>query len=272
MPDRSEIVEVASGRTRVVVHPTTASAARDAAERIAREIDGARARGRRAVLGLATGRSPVAVYDELVRMHRQAGLSFADVETFNLDEYFPIEPRAAGSFHRYMHEHFFDRVDLPPRQRHVPHGWIAEEAIDAHCREYEALIASAGGIDLQLVGIGRNGHVGFNEPPAPSDSRTRLVRLHPWTIEDNRASFPDGAVPARAVTMGIATILAARRIVVLAFGAPKAAIVRAALEGPITPDVPASLLREHADATFLLDRDAASRTRLAGAVEGEEFA
>lgn len=264
MTDRRP-TEPSRGHPRVVVHASAASAARDAAERIAATIAAARADGRRAVLGLATGRSPEAVYDELARMHDAGALSFEDVETFNLDEYFPIEPRAPGAFHRYMHEHFFDRVDLPPRQRHVPYGWIAEDEVANHCRDYEAQIAAAGGIDLQLVGVGRDGHVGFNEPGSTEDSRTRLVTLHPWTVEDNRAAFPDGAVPARAITMGIGTILAARRILVLAFGAHKAAIVRAVLEGPITPDVPASFLRDHDDVTFLLDREAVAMSSVARA-------
>lgn len=217
--------------------------------------------GARVVLGLATGRSPIGIYDRLVQQHA-AGLSFRLVTTFNLDEYWPIEPTHPASFHRFMHERLFDRVDLPRGQRHVPHGWLDEAAIAGHCADYEAKIVAAGGIDLALLGLGQNGHIGFNEPGSARESRTRLVTLDPRTRADNAAAFADqDAVPRHAITMGIATILDARRIVMLCFGAKKAQILKAALEGPIASSVPASFLREHPNVTIYADREATTLLR-----------
>lgn len=210
-----------------------------------------------AVLGLAAGRTPVGVYDALVARHAK-GLSFARVETFNLDEWWPIDLQSPASFHRFMHASLFDRVDLPRGKRHVPNGTIAADRLDAHCREYEAKIAAAGGIDLQLLGIGRNGHVGFNEPGSARDSRTRKVELTASTLEDNAAAFGSvAAVPRHALTMGIGTILAARRLLVLAFGGRKASIVEAMVKGAPGEAVPATLLRGHPKLELYCDAEAA---------------
>lgn len=208
-----------------------------------------------AVLGLATGNSPEPAYDELVRLHRDEGLSFAGVTTFNLDEYVGIGPDHPGSYHAYMRQHLFDRVDIDPARTHLPDGLAADPA--AAGAAYEAAIRAAGGIDLQLLGIGRNGHIGFNEPGADRAGRTRAVDLAPETLIANAPVFPGGKVPPRAMTMGLGTILDCRAIVLLATGATKAAAVKAALTGPVGIDCPASLLRTHADVEWHLDAEAA---------------
>jgi len=201
------------------------------------------------VLGLATGDTPSGVYRELARLRREEGLDFGRVVTFNLDEYLGLAPSHPASFSRWMLERVFTPLGIPEANRHVPAG---------DCAAYERSIREAGGIDLQILGIGRNGHIAFNEPPSPGDTRTREVLLHAWTREDAAPSFGSLAeVPTRAVTMGIGTILDAKRIRVLAFGSRKAEIVRRALEGPIGPEVPATFLRTHADLRIWLDREAA---------------
>lgn len=251
-------------RPDVLVFATRATACEFVARRI-REIVLRAARSRsRAVLGLATGRSPLHVYRRLCDFHRE-GLSFACVETFNLDEYWPIDPRHPASFHRYMREHLFDPIGIPRERAHMPDGAVPEEEIEAHCLEYERAIERSGGIDLQLLGIGANGHIGFNEPGSAPDSRTRKVLLHPGTLRDNQAAFGGtDRMPRAAITMGIGTILEARRIVVLALGEAKAQAVRAAVEGPVTPDVPASWLRRHPGVVWVLDRAAAGGLSRAG--------
>ena len=218
---------------------------------LAREIAAlVRERGR-VVLGLATGDTPSGLYRELARMRREEGLDFSRVVAFGLDEYVGIAPDHPACFARWFRDRVFEPLGIPEAARHLP---SAEEPGDV----YERRIRDAGGIDLQILGIGRNGHVAFNEPPTPRDSRTREVRLHAWTREDAAAAFGSlAAVPERAVTMGVATILDARRIRVLAFGRRKAAIIARALAGAVGPDAPASFLREHADLRVWLDRDAA---------------
>ncbi len=213
-----------------------------------------------AVLGLATGNTPLGVYDELIRLHREENLDFSGVRTFNLDEYFPITSDAPQSYHRFMREWLFDAINISPENWHVPEGRArSREEISADCAAYEAAIEAAGGLDFQLLGIGRNGHIGFNEPGSAQDTRTRLVQLDSTTRHDAAAEFFGlENVPARAISMGIGTILEAREIVLMASGEGKAAIVREALEGKITSKVPASFLREHPKASFCLARDAAS--------------
>ncbi|MBK6942461.1 MAG: glucosamine-6-phosphate deaminase [Planctomycetes bacterium] len=238
-----------------------AQAEREAAATITDLVRDRAQRGESAVLGLATGRSPIGIYDRLASEHAR-GLSFANVTTFNLDEYWPIALTHPASFHRFMHERFFDRVDLPRGRRHVPNGSLPESELARHCADYEARIVAAGGIDLQLLGLGPNGHIGFNEPGSTRESRTRRVVLDASTRTANAAAFaPHGEVPQQALTMGIATILEARRIVLLCFGAKKAQILKAALEGPIASTVPASFLREHANVTIYADRDATALLR-----------
>lgn len=210
-----------------------------------------------AVLGLATGSTPLGVYEELARLHRDENLDFSRVTTFNLDEYFPMEPDAPQSYHRFMREHLFDFINC--QNWHVPGGELRDRnQVDTDCAAYEVAIREAGGLDLQLLGIGRTGHIGFNEPGSAENSRTRLVLLDHITRADAAEAFGGlENVPARAITMGISTILEAREIVIMATGARKAEVVQLALEGKITSKVPASFLRGHAHATWFLD-DAAS--------------
>jgi len=224
--------------------------------------------GRRCVLGLATGSTPLGVYTELIRLHREAGLSFANVVTFNLDEYWPMSPRAKQSYARFMRERLFDHVDIDPANIHIPDGTITRDASPAYCEAYERAIRREGGMDLQLLGIGRTGHIGFNEPGAAGDSRTRIVRLDSLTRFDAAASFGDiSRVPRRAITMGVGTILDARRVRLLAFGERKASIVARALAGEVSPAVPASFLQRHPDAAFVLDTAAATHADLARLTE-----
>ncbi len=214
---------------------------------------------RRTVLGLATGSTPVGVYRELIRRHKEEGLDFSNVVTFNLDEYWPMEPDSIHSYHRWMHENFFDEVNIPPGNIHIPQGNLDPEDIDLYCQQYEEAIEAVGGIDIQLLGIGRTGHIGFNEPGSTRNSRTRLVTLDPVTRRDAAASFfGEENVPLQAITMGVGTVLKARKVILMAFGEHKAPIVREALEGEITPRVPASFLQEHPNTWFILDPAAAA--------------
>ncbi len=211
------------------------------------------------VLGLATGSTPIGVYDELIRLHREESLDFSQVVTFNLDEYFPIAPDAPQSYRRFMREHLFDHINCT--KWHVPDGRRRDvQQVESDCEAYEKAIADAGGLDLQLLGIGRTGHIGFNEPGSPIDSRTRLVTLDHLTRADAATDFLGTEnVPVRAITMGIGTITQARQIVLMANGARKADIVREAIEGKITSKVPASFLREHPNVHWFLDESAAAQ-------------
>ena len=229
------------------------------ARRIARLIGARNAEGKAAVLGLATGHTPINVYRELIRMRRQDGLDFSRVVTFNLDEYWPIKHSALQSYHLWMHENFFKSVNIRPENIHLPSGEIPRQEAAAHCRQYEQAIAQAGGIDIQILGVGRSGHVGFNEPGSDSDSRTRMVGLDKVTRKDAAADFfGEEYVPEMAITMGVGTILKAREVCLLAFGEHKAPIVRRAVEGPLSHHVAASFLQQHPKATFFLDEAAAA--------------
>lgn len=206
------------------------------------------------VLGLATGNSMIGVYRQLIELYRGGGVSFAGLTSFNLDEYFGLPANDPSSFASYMRKHLFDLIDADPSRLHLPDG-----NSPAAAAEYEDLIAKSGGIDLQLLGIGRNGHIGFNEPGSPQSSLTRLVDLTPHTREVNAADFPPGTeVPPQAVTMGIATILASRQIILLATGAAKAEAIAQALEGPMDPACPASFLQGHPDLIIVCDTAAAA--------------
>ncbi|MCE9592555.1 MAG: glucosamine-6-phosphate deaminase [Planctomycetes bacterium] len=239
-----------------------AEAARVVAREIAELVRAKAARGERAVLGLATGKTPVGVYHELVRLRRDEGLSFANVTTFNLDEFVGVDERDPRSFRAWMRRELFDLVDLDPARAHVPRGVGDAVELDAECARYRASIAAVGGIDLQLVGIGRNGHVAFNEPGSSRDSRMRVVELSGVTRADLANGFGGlERVPAHGLTLGIADVLAARAIRLLAFGEKKHAIVARALEGPIGPELPATFLREHRDARWIVDPAAASQSR-----------
>jgi glucosamine-6-phosphate deaminase len=215
--------------------------------------------GRPTVLGLATGSTPVGLYRELIRRHKEAGLDFSRVITFNLDEYFPMSPTDQQSYRRWMQETFFDHVNIAPDNIHVPDGMINSSGVEDYCARYEQMIRRAGGIDLQILGIGRSGHIGFNEPGSTRHSRTRLVTLDPVTRRDAASSFfGEANVPFRALTMGVGTILDARKIVIMAFGEHKASIVRRAVEGEVTDAIAASFLQNHPDTTFILDEAASA--------------
>lgn len=214
----------------------------------------------RAVLGLATGSTMEAVYAHLVRMHRESGLDFSGVRTFNLDEYAGLAPDDPHSYRYFMAEHLFKQVNINMANTHLPNGRAAD--LGAECRHYEQLIAAAGGIDLQLLGIGKSGHIGFNEPLSALKSRTREKALTPTTIKQNAPFFgSEDKVPRRALTMGVGTILDARRCLLLATGEAKADIIAQAVEGPITSMVTASALQLHAKATVIVDEAAATKLK-----------
>jgi glucosamine-6-phosphate deaminase len=210
------------------------------------------------VLGLATGSTPLGLYRELIRLHREEHLDFSGVVCFNLDEYLGLPHSHPQSFHTFMNTHLFSRLNVLPQNIHIPDGTVTRD-FDSYCASYEADIRRAGGIDLQILGIGRNGHVGFNEPTSSLASRTRLKALSLETIEDNRKSFAsEKEVPKCAITMGIGTILEARRILILASGKSKAEAVANSIEGPVTASIPASVLQLHPDVTFLVDDEASA--------------
>jgi len=212
-------------------------------------------------LGLATGSTTLGMYKELVRLHRQEALDFSRVVTFNLDEYLGLPANHAQSLRYFMQQNFFAHVNVPAANIHSPDGAIRGN-YDQYCRSYEEAIRDAGGIDLQVLGIGRNGHVGFNEPTSSLGSRTRLKVLSKETIDDNRKFFgPGEEIPQCAITMGIGTILEAKRILLLASGSPKAAAIAEAIEGPITASVTASALQLHPDVTFIVDQAAGSQRK-----------
>lgn len=243
---------------RLHVHPDKAAAVRAVAADIAALVRARAQEGRRAVLGLATGSTPIPLYAELVRLHREEGLSFRGVTTFNLDEYSGLGPDHDQSYRWFMQRQLFDHVDITPAETHVPDGLAPDPA--AASAAYERAIQAAGGIDLQVLGIGRTGHIGFNEPPAGPATRTRQVHLDDLTRRDNAAFFGDVAkVPHHAVTMGVGTILDCRRVVLLAWGEGKADIVRRSVEDAPSDDCPASWLQRHPSCDFVLDPAAAAK-------------
>lgn len=210
------------------------------------------------VLGMATGGTPIDLYAELVRMHREEGLSFKHVITFNLDEYYPIEKSAYQSYWSFMHRHLFNHIDIDPSNIHIPNGSWPKEEIKKYCAEYESKMEQAGGVDLQILGIGLNGHIGFNEPGSSMYSRTRLVNLQNTTRIANTYEFENiSKVPRLAITMGIGNILKAKRIILMGWG-QKAAIIARAVEGDVTEQIPASILQQHDDCTFVIDEAAAT--------------
>lgn len=234
------------------------TAVKAVAEEIAGLIRAKAAKNETCVLGLATGSSPVRLYKELVRMHKEEGLSFKHVVTFNLDEYFPMAKDSEHSYHRFMHHHLFDHIDIDPKNIHIPDGTLKTDEVEKFCKDYEQQIENAGGIDLQILGIGRTGHIGFNEPGSPVSSRTRMVYLDRLTMKDAADEF-DGIdnVPTRAITMGVGTIMKARKVILLAWGEPKAPIIKATVEGEISDKVPATFLQLHSNVQFFIDEKAA---------------
>ena len=244
----------------VGVFPDAEDASRSAANEIATLIRQRAAEGQRCVLGLATGSTPVHVYRELIRLHREEALSMQNVVTFNLDEYFPMQPDAAQSYVRFMNEQLFDHVDVRREHVHIPDGTVSIESVSEYCHQYETRIEQFGGVDIQLLGIGRTGHIGFNEPGSEQSSTTRLVRLSEITRTDAANDFGGiDNVPRMAITMGVGTILRSRRIRLLAFGEHKSAIVDRTVQGAISHTVPATYLHDHRDVEFLLDEAAASK-------------
>src|SRR5215207_2878208 len=243
----------------VTVYATSAQASKAVAQEIAALITLKAARGEKTVLGLATGSTPTSVYDELIRLHREEGLSFKSVVTFNLDEYYPMKPDELQSYNRFMREHLFDHVDIDPKNAHVPDGTVAREKVHEYCANYERQIREAGGLDFQLLGIGRTGHVGFNEPGSPRDSRTRLITLDKVTRMDAASDFfGEWNVPRKAITMGVESIMSAKKVVMMAWGEGKAPVVKRAVEGDVTTQIPATFLQQHGSARVVLDTAAAS--------------
>jgi glucosamine-6-phosphate deaminase len=214
----------------------------------------------KAVLGLATGATPIAVYAELVRMHKEEGLSFKNVITFNLDEYYPMQPDAAQSYVSFMNDHLFDHIDIDKNNVNIPDGTLKLEDIPAFCLNYEKKITEVGGLDIQILGIGRTGHIGFNEPGSAPNSGTRLVTLDDLTRRDAARDFGGKSfVPTKAITMGIGTIFKAREIILMAWNKKKASIIKKAVEGEISSEVPATYLQLSDHVEFILDEDAASQ-------------
>jgi glucosamine-6-phosphate deaminase len=261
-------IAVASGsspeRIRTVVVEDHEHIARLVANRIASLVRERAATGERCVLGLATGSTPIGVYRELIRMHREEGLSFRHVVTFNLDEYFPMPPDSIHSYHRFMWENLFSQIDIDRKNVHIPRGDVPHEQAEDECARYEGMIERVGGIDFQILGIGKTGHIGFNEPGSGMESRTRLVHLDAVTRRDAAADFfGEEFVPREAVTMGVATILEAREIALLATGEHKAMIIRRSVEGDVDVEVAATFLQQHPNTTFYVDRAAgAELTRI----------
>lgn len=247
------------------VLPDDRAAAKRVASIIAETIRTNRAQNRKTVLGLATGHTPIGVYRELIRLHKEEGLDFSSVITFNLDEYHPMPADSIQSYHRWMHENFFNHVNVPAENINIPDGMVPLNKVIDYCRAYEAKIQAAGGIDIQLLGVGRTGHIGFNEPGSGRESRTRLITLDRVTRMDAASDFfGETNVPRQAITMGVGTILAAKRIVMMAFGEGKAGIIKRAVEGPVTDTVAASFLQDHPNAEVVVDLAAAGAlTRVA---------
>ncbi len=229
------------------------------AQEIATLIKEKEALNKPCVLGLATGSSPIKVYEELVRLHKEEGLSFSNVVSFNLDEYYPMDEDNIQSYHYFMHEHFFDHVNILPENINIPDGKVEKSDLYKHCIDYETKIKSHGGIDFQLLGIGRTGHIGFNEPGSHFNSGTRNITLDHITRVDAAPAFLGiDNVPRKAITMGIGTVRSAKRIVLLAWGVNKAEVVKKTIEGEINSNVPATYLQEHNNTTFVLDKGASS--------------
>jgi glucosamine-6-phosphate deaminase len=229
------------------------------ADEIAALIRDKQAKGLPCVLGLATGSSPISVYNQLIKLHKEEGLSFKNVITFNLDEYYGLEPNDINSYHFFMHENLFDHIDLPAENINIPSGIIEQSQVRDYCKGYEKKIDDLGGLDFQLLGIGRTGHVGFNEPGSNINSQTRLVTLDHLTRYDAAGAFYGiENVPSKAITMGIKTILSAKRIVLLAWGINKSEIIQKAVEGALTPNIPTTYLQKHDNTTLVLDHQAAS--------------
>lgn len=242
-----------------VIFQNSIEASRIVAQEIAQLIQSKQSENKTCVLGLATGSSPINVYEELVRLHKEEGLSFSNVITFNLDEYYPMNKENNQSYHYFMHQHLFDHIDINPENINIPDGTVAIENLNQYCVDYENKIAKAGGLDFQLLGIGRTGHVGFNEPGSHINSGTRIITLDHITRIDASSDFNGiNHVPKRAITMGVSTILRSKRVVLMAWGQNKASIIKRTIQGEISSEIPATFLQNHDNTTFVLDQSAAS--------------
>eukprot|EP01017_Pseudomicrothorax_dubius_P030303 TRINITY_DN3769_c0_g1_i2.p1 TRINITY_DN3769_c0_g1~~TRINITY_DN3769_c0_g1_i2.p1 ORF type:complete len:640 (-),score=189.68 TRINITY_DN3769_c0_g1_i2:122-2041(-) len=229
------------------------------AQRIVSRIKAKEEAGQTCVLGLATGSTPIKLYQRLVQLHKEGQVSFKNVVTFNLDEYYPMAPETYQSYHRFMHEHLFNHIDIPRENVNIPDGTVAIDDVQSYCEAYDAKILHYGGIDIQILGIGRTGHIGFNEPGSSMKSRTRLVTLDQRTRNDAASDFFGlEFVPLKAITMGVSTILAAREVYLMAWGEGKAKIVAKAVEGPMTDEVPSTFLQAHEKAEIVIDEPAAA--------------
>ena len=243
----------------VKIFPTPTAGSAFVARQIASLIKQKENEGKKCVIGLATGSSPKTLYAHLVRMHKEEGLSFKNVITFNLDQYYPMDKDALQSYHYFMRKNLFEHTDINPANYHLPDGMIAKDKVKEHCLDYEKQIEAAGGLDLQILGIGNNGHIGFNEPGSGIYSKTRLITLDNSTRLANAYEFGNmSEVPRMAITMGISTILKSKKIILMAWGQTKAPVIQKATELDDTEDIPASLLQNHDDCTFIIDEAAAS--------------
>ncbi|MCU0703517.1 MAG: glucosamine-6-phosphate deaminase [Fimbriiglobus sp.] len=261
MPPTNNPQQLPHTRVPAFRFPTSTAAARYVAREIDKLVRARNAAGKPTVLGLATGSTPVGLYRELIRLHKEEGLDFSRVITFNLDEYFPMPKEDSHSYFKWMHDTLFNHINIKWENIHIPDGTLDPEEVDEFCIGYERAIRAAGGIDIQVLGIGRTGHIGFNEPGSPKNSRTRLVTLDSITRRDAASGFfGEENVPAQAITMGVASIMDARRVFLMAFGEHKAPVVYKAIELPPTEAISASFLQDHPDATFLLDTAAAAET------------
>jgi len=263
IPQDQEASKFEKIRTRI--HEDSESASLYAAREIESLIRSRQKEGKNVVLGLATGSTPTRLYNFLVQFHKEEGLSFKNVITFNLDEYYPMQPDSIHSYVRFMKEHLFDHIDIPAKNIHIPDGTQEKEDVRDYCQSFEEKIRKAGGLDIQILGIGRTGHIGFNEPGSSLGSITRMVRLDRVTRLDAASDFFGlENVPTKAITMGVGTILSARRIIMMAWGEGKSDIIQKAVEGKIRESVPATFLQNHPNCEVLTDRPAASAlTRVA---------
>ncbi len=243
-----------------VVYENSVIASKSVANEIAGLIREKQAQKQLCILGLATGSSPKSLYAELVRLHKEEGLSFKNVVSFNLDEYYPMEPDSINSYVRFMKELLFNHIDILPENVHIPDGTLSKEAIGDYCSNYETKIEALGGLDLQILGIGGNGHIGFNESGSLQNSKTRLVALdHITRVAAGKDFSGLNNTPRTAITLGVKKIMEAKRVILLAWGEGKSNIIKSSVEGPVTNLVPASFLQEHNNTTFVLDKSAASK-------------
>lgn len=250
--------EVKFEKIPTLIYQDSNEASKQIAATIVKAINDKEALGEAFVLGLATGSSPIKIYDYLIEAYQNKEVSFKNVYTFNLDEYYPMQPESIHSYVRFMKEHLFDHIDIPKEHIHIPDGSLDQDQIKSYCETYEEKITDLGGIDIQLLGIGRTGHIGFNEPGSSMQSKTRLIRLDKITRLDAASDFfGQENVPSKAITMGVGSIMQAKNIIIVAWGEGKSKVVKSSIEGPIIESIPATFLQKHPNCTFIVD-DAAS--------------